>query len=480
MMRLLQSEFKKIWKSKLNMILLLILFVFSGWRIYDVYSESELSTDGLDYPFQDVEGNEVKGFAYYQFADEYHHQFAGELQASTVDNLKQDFDKIRNSYVRTIPDDAYMRLVYDDDYEIFLENARSGVYDNEQLRELLQDKYVNGYSSDDGVSNKAYFEYYYKEDRVLALYSILYRNYYGFATTKDISQPLYVNDYYITSLSSRLENRQLPIGTGFYAYQDLPAPDIVDYYDQKYLETSYEYDSNIGNTLFTNALFSLEFTSIMILILILSNTFAMEKHHKIDQILVPTTMGWRRITMAKVGCGMLLSVGIVVVQVCIALFFACILLPMRDLNLTYFGQAGLFMDFNVAEFIYSYKEIIGSGLILMILATMATSLVTCLCSYLTKNNFLCAIPLLLIALLTGSMYFFDNLFPGTTIDMFFPSQMVHFTQYFQIEETMRNIVRIGSTIVDLKDVVIVFWVSMIMVLTYSMYVMSKRHVVKTK
>ena len=39
MRRLIQSEFKKIFKSKVNIVLLLILFIFNGYRTYQVYHQ---------------------------------------------------------------------------------------------------------------------------------------------------------------------------------------------------------------------------------------------------------------------------------------------------------------------------------------------------------------------------------------------------------------------------------------------------------
>ena len=39
MRRLIQSEFKKIFKSKINIVLLLILFIFNGYRTYQVYHQ---------------------------------------------------------------------------------------------------------------------------------------------------------------------------------------------------------------------------------------------------------------------------------------------------------------------------------------------------------------------------------------------------------------------------------------------------------
>ena len=67
----------------------------------------------------------------------------------------------------------------------------------------------------------------------------------------------------------------------------------------RYKSASHEIDSNIPNTLFVEALYNLEFASLLILVIILANTFAMEKHYKTYQIRIPTAAGNKKITAAK-------------------------------------------------------------------------------------------------------------------------------------------------------------------------------------
>ncbi|MCB6603530.1 ABC transporter permease, partial [Erysipelatoclostridium ramosum] len=64
----------------------------------------------------------------------------------------------------------------------------------------------------------------------------------------------------------------------------------------RYKSASYKIDSNIPNTLFVEALYNLEFASLLIHVIILANTYAMEKHYKTYQIMIPTAAGNRRIT----------------------------------------------------------------------------------------------------------------------------------------------------------------------------------------
>ena len=58
MRRLIQSEFKKIFKSKVNIVLLLILFIFNGYRTYQVYHQPlQYRTDIV---MKDENGNPIR------------------------------------------------------------------------------------------------------------------------------------------------------------------------------------------------------------------------------------------------------------------------------------------------------------------------------------------------------------------------------------------------------------------------------------
>ena len=81
-----------------------------------------------------------------------------------------------------------------------------------------------------------------------------------------------------------------------------------------YKTAAYNIDSNIPNTLFVQALYDLEFASLLILVIVLANTFAMEKHYQTYQIMIPTAAGNKRITTAKISAGILLALGIVLIQ----------------------------------------------------------------------------------------------------------------------------------------------------------------------
>lgn len=136
MRRLIQSEFKKIFKSKVNIVLLLILFIFNGYRTYQVYHQPlQYRTDIV---MKDENGIERTGLAYWRLADQIQHSYAGTLSEKTIQQMDKDFRAIMNKYTETTLDEEKMKAVYGDNYETLLKDARSGKYTGKEVNELFE------------------------------------------------------------------------------------------------------------------------------------------------------------------------------------------------------------------------------------------------------------------------------------------------------------------------------------------------------
>ena len=118
-----------------------------------------------------------------------------------------------------------------------------------------------------------------------------------------------------------------------------------------------------------------------------------------------------------------------------------------------------------------------NAMVLITIASMATAFVTLLVSYITKNRFATVIPLLLVTLISGFAGFFNQLAPGMVIDQFFPSQMVHFTQFFTVALNAHlPYFSIGSYSLAWKNVIMLFWIITIVIISLCMLQHSRRHV----
>lgn len=482
MRRLIQSEFKKIFKSKVNIVLLLILFIFNGYRTYQVYHQPlQYRTDIV---MKDENGIERTGLAYWRLADQIQHSYAGTLSEKTIQQMDKDFRAIMNKYTETTLDEEKMKAVYGDNYETLLKDARSGKYTGKEVNELFENyMQISGgisYEEIEGSDKvKVHVEDYLKHDGVRQLYSNIYD--YYIEDKKDVA------DYENFSSDAQrkwlhpdqLSKEQLHIEIAGFEYPDSIYDATMENFINRYKSASHEIDSNIPNTLFVEALYNLEFASLLILVIILANTFAMEKHYKTYQIMIPTAAGNKKITAAKLCAGILLALGIVLIQFLIVYIMSCMFLPLRGLNLTYYSQSQA--SLNITAYVFTYRTLIVNAMLLISVAAMASACVTMLVSYITKNRFATVIPLLLVTLISGFAGFFNQLSPGMVIDQFFPSQMVHFTQFFTVALNphmgeMLPYFSIGGYSLAWKNVIMLFWIISIVIISLCMLMHSRRHV----
>lgn len=482
MRRLIQSEFKKIFKSKVNIVLLLILFIFNGYRTYQVYHQPlQYRTDIV---MKDENGIERTGLAYWRLADQIQHSYAGTLSEKTIQQMDKDFRAIMNKYTETTLDEEKMKAVYGDNYETLLKDARSGKYTGKEVNELFENyMQISGgisYEEIEGSDKvKVHVEDYLKHDGVRQLYSNIYD--YYIEDKKDVA------DYENFSSDAQrkwlhpdqLSKEQLHIEIAGFEYPDSIYDATMENFINRYKSASHEIDSNIPNTLFVEALYNLEFASLLILVIILANTYAMEKHYKTYQIMIPTAAGNKKITAAKLCAGILLALGIVLIQFLIVYIMSCMFLPLRGLNLTYYSQSQA--SLNIAAYVFTYRTLIVNAMLLISVAAMASACVTMLVSYITKNRFATVIPLLLVTLISGFAGFFNQLSPGMVIDQFFPSQMVHFTQFFTVALNphmgeMLPYFSIGGYSLAWKNVIMLFWIISIVIISLCMLMHSRRHV----
>ena len=410
MRRLIQSEFKKIFKSKINIVLLLILFIFNGYRTYQVYHQPlQYRTDIV---MKDENGIERKGLAYWRLADQIQHSYAGTLSEKTIQQMDKDFRAIMNKYTETTLDEEKMKAVYGDNYETLLKDARSGKYTGKEVNELFENyMQISGgisYEEIEGSDKvKVHVEDYLKHDGVRQLYSNIYD--YYIEDKKDVA------DYENFSSDAQrkwlhpdqLSKEQLHIEIAGFEYPDSIYDATMENFINRYKSASHEIDSNIPNTLFVEALYNLEFASLLILVIILANTFAMEKHYKTYQIMIPTAAGNKKITAAKLCAGILLALGIVLIQFLIVYIMSCMFLPLRGLNLTYYSQSQA--SLNITAYVFTYRTLIVNAMLLISIASMATAFITMLFSYIIKNRFATVIPLLLVTLISGFTGFFNQL-----------------------------------------------------------------------
>lgn len=453
MKRLIVAEFKKIFKSKINIVLIVVLMLFSGFQTYQNIHTLPMKFSENNLPLKDIHGQSIDSSNYYTFADQYYHQYAGKLDHDLLSKMRNDANTILNDYQPKEIDVAYMTSIYGENYESKIEDVMSGRYTISEIRELFPNL-VSGFSftstenSDKVIPN---FPTYYKEDSVRYLYEVMF----------DVLEWGQRNIDTVTYKQFDTLHRLLSL--------DSTAPKEAVY---TLLLTSLSDEDSIQG---------LSYYSLFVIIILLSNIFAIEKQYKTDQIIVPSKQGNKKIVFAKLFTGGLLSIGIILLQVIIVFLITSLFIPIRDLNLIYQPLAGVYL-YNIQSFIYSYKEIIINAILLMSISSLVVATFTMGLSYIFKNRFTCVVPMLLITLFTCYVPVFQTFLSMPILDWFLPGQMFNFNQYFSIHVThilsyYTPYITFNSHIIAYKDIVMIFWGVIIILLSGGVYLNARKHTV---
>lgn len=475
MMRLIKAECKKILRSKFNIIMIIILFCYTGYQAYSEYQFKYQNTVVKEWTLKTIEGKELNdGGDYYIYADEILHQYAGEASPKLYEEFMSDYEKILEAYPLKEYDVNYMISQYGTQYEKFLQDCLDGKYSEKERDEYIEHVQkksfsFNYYEDNDNLIHPMVF---YENDHVRILYQNIYKNrmeynYYQH-TMDDIPDIGNFKAYCMASNTELMEGIDLsdPLNKAMKEH-------LV------HQKENQNFDSVVGNNLFVNALGSIDFMTLLIIALILSNTFAMENYYKTDQILIPSETAMKKLSFAKLLAGILVSVGILLLEYLMIYMFTMIYVPLRDLNMETISMAGTSVT-NITNGIFTYKEIISTGLLMNILAVISTALITMLASFITKNRFVTIVLVITFILITTFSYPFDTIFHNFG-DHLFLGNMLHTNDFFFVFRYAFSPEPYGlwnGIFYSWKTIVILLWVIIDVIIMLIIWKISKKHIVK--
>ena len=488
MLRLYLAEWKKLWKSKLTLIMILFISGFTIVTNYQNYHQKlehfSINSDGADWTYQDQNGKAVdSGLDYLKFADQLQDEFKGEINQTLIDRYITYFEDIEASYPRTELDEDYMKLTYGDDYEAFLKKAANGEYTMDQLFQELKNRNLTGSFHDNENSEKYYFTLFYKEDRVLSLYQKAMFGYEEFLSNdpETILDGYYLDGTAASQANAKFCNIKKAEQTSI---QESTMISMSDDRDQELLMklASYhvdnEYGSVVGNNLFAKAMEYINVIVLVVIALLLSNSFSQEVSTKADQIIVCSKYGNTRTTIAKLLCGISLAIGVVLLQYLIIFIMSWMYVPLGNLNLIAHSQADVYVS-QVSFYFFTYKEIFGSMIIVQLTAASATACLTMMLSYVTKNRFACVSVIVLFLL--GSKFYF-LMYPAKVgiLTYLNPATMMDRLSFFDLSYSRLPYLKIGSSIIPWRYLTVGIWMIGMGIISMFMYHKSKQHLVHIK
>ena len=489
MWKLIISELQKILKSKFHLSLLIFIIAM---MVVQIVREDYRAINAYDpdLQFSTFEGEPLKtNRDLYAYADQIYSQYKGTVNEELWQRFMDDYNRLYTAFTKDENiDDAKMENFYGKDWKALFERNEQHQLTAEdlQLLQRLSSHNTNYVSlAYEEFSNQESDHYllktFYKDESRLNTLNLIYRGntdiLYDDPLLNEETPQQYPNNYPLysllhpqTTLFNRLSLNYTENGALSNEQTNLRT------YAEKQLSKPQSYGSMIPAQLFIRHMQSNTLYTIVILAILFSNTFAIEKSTKMDQLIVATKTGYTRITIAKISANLLIAFTLYLIMNLIAFFFTVSTVSLHGFDLPVIGQLNFILQLLDIPYL-SYRQLIFSLFSLQCLAIVAISFSTSLISCLTKNRFitililLCILffPLLFFPYLpewVSSLAILNYVNLGNLYLFFIPNPQLHDP--------------ILSNGIWVKDFVWIIWLLFIIFATIIMFLHTKRHIITTK
>lgn len=495
MISLIFSEVKKILKNKVNLLLILLILCGIGYVTFEEYhSKAHLPVNSYEQPIalKTLEGKPITSVKELNsYASSILSKYTGIVDKKEAwKTYQQDYNQLYDQLTASL-DIETMKKCYGDEYTRIpnigmLSDA--GEFYHKVINDLgdfdVEGNVIYYY---DETNDSAYLPAFYEKQAELYTLNYIYRNdiqasYLAALThqgdpylTDDITSfsqaPLY---YYANKDQLAL---QIQTTTSFEQNKEGIFEVTKDVYNNKAIDkainnkvmsTNYTFGSTFEMERFKYSFTKFTFFSLLLIAILLSNSFAIENRTKVDQIITPTRIGYGKITVAK------LIAGLGIAMLCFLLQFLCILI-ISYLSIDMSGLS-LSMSSSADLSIYTYADYMFTRFQMLSLATIAIAMLTMFLSCVFKNQFISVVIVILFIMLP---YLMTSVIPESILKLL-PSS---FTDYdFLTPNYTYGIpyLVIFDHVVMWKTIVTWFWILASAVMTMVMLGKARYHTVANR
>lgn len=488
MRQLIKQEFKKIFKKKYFLVLLLLLLGVSGYQTYTSYSNNYLGDNAI----QNEEGVKLTGIDAIRYIDSERHKLAGIVDKKFIENYADEYVEKINTIIETesVIDEEKMIAVYGKNYKELFERAKNGNFSEDDYDLLYNIEIGWGENPETG---EVFLETFYENTEKLSALSSIYNYANDYFYEDDFIQgynnffedpsmynpiqeciegflPFIEKEKYLASqdFNNTIEYSFLNI----YYDSTVHKVDsrIFDYYNQQFMDAEPYFDSTIPNQLLvknmSNAIGIM--LVILLIIIVLSDIFSYDSQTKTDQIIESSPYGHKKLKVAKLITGICIALGIVVLQQILIFTICNIMLPIRNFSLTEGGAGSMFMNStNLNNYIEPYSSVITTGVIMLLLGGLVTGMLTMFISYLSKNKFTTAIFMIIlffVLIFSIESFIFKDL--SSSLLPYIPFYFMRFTIFHNFVQPLSYSIGIiphtilFDNVVAVRDLVIIVWLAL--------------------
>lgn len=242
------------------------------------------------------------------------------------------------------------------------------------------------------------------------------------------------------------------------------------------------FDSPIPNNLYFQIIgkktFPILLLSLFVIVIILSNTFGIERQSHMEQILFSTQLSKSKIVFIKWLAGSLIAVLIMMIQLIISLVIAYFIFPIHTWNLL-----AQITDYIIEITSYTYFDLLCIVFLLSIVSALAISTLTLLFSYVCKNRFQTVLIMIFFLVICCADYILSISWPlSWPWNLFKPNVMLSSINYITTIISGGTILSMthfifGSFVVPYWLIVSAFWLMVLLIGIILTYLHAKRNAI---
>lgn len=469
MKRLITSEFKKIFKSKATLILLIALTIGSAFSIYfNVSNYSPIYDE--DRSYANLEGEKINHIEAAKLVDDILHGYVGEWNQEKMDQMNNDLKDFMKKYPRDEFNETIMKKIYGKDYLDYIKDVEENGFDEDEFRERMDKNNVKSYGFMTDEDGKVILNYYYKNDPILSIISLAYENY-----DRAIFQNM--SGYWREDMNEILQNKRSTLmnvdGKKMSIAQVMVQRDdtlskeqrkiLIDYIQNEMDKLPSTFDSSVPNNLFMNQLQFILLIQAFVVVVILANIFGIEKQYDMDVIIYPTQTTKYKIVIAKFITGFLITLGVLWSQILVSLLVTYLILPIHNWNIAVMTMGGT----QIQDVIITYASLFIQTILLSSVGTLAIAFITMVLSYMTKSRFI--VVICMFVFLGMNFIFKDLSFIPSVIRALHPYNFMNYMAYFIGNGDISfgfPYMFIGNHIIMIRTFVIGVWIVIILIGSY--------------
>lgn len=461
MEKLILFEFKKILKSKFNIIMILLVF---GICFYMTIDHVKHYYDNSYTTVISFSNEKMSSYEVLQYLDEFWHSHVQDVDENYFEKMELLKNAMMEEYALNELDEEKMSAIYGENYQNFMQAGIDGTMSYEKIHEYsvqCEDRY-----------------YQYMKD---------YPHYTLVSLNGDVTfslKPFYKNEQFMPLMNilfNKLDNLQYLYHEEkheLYMWEDLPQI-YLDYISDRYESLPNHVDSSVGLDmliyLFSGVNTNFIYMLLILLILILtSGLFSIEKEAKVEQVLMCTAKGYKEVTTAKLICAVLIAIAVMGGYLLFACCYIRSIVPFRDWNTPYISS------FLSLPLIYTYKDIILIPIGMFIMAALAASMMSAFLSCLTKNRFICAVVLIILFMLPYFVTFQQGYYLWALIPTMMTEALNFLLWGFGRFGYQVPLVKIGTYLMPLYLWVRIIWGALIILMCIYCYFSQKKHLLHSK